>query len=91
MRDRDTIDAELRLLANLRRSLHHPPTQLPQGNSATQTETGVAPTDSAAIVGNHKRKQAEPTSGLFYTAPGTPPFLPRHRYRLIRSALKRWL
>jgi putative transposase len=49
MRDRDTIDAELRLLANLRRSLHDPPTQLPQGNSATQTETGVAPTDSAAI------------------------------------------
>jgi putative transposase len=41
--------AGLRLLANLRRSLDDPPTQLPQGKSATQTETGVAPTDSAAI------------------------------------------
>jgi putative transposase len=41
--------AGLRLLADLRRSLHDPPTQLPQRNSATQTETGIAPTDSAAI------------------------------------------
>jgi len=41
--------AKLRLLADLRRSLHDPPTQLPQQNSSKQTETAVAPTDSAAI------------------------------------------
>ena len=41
--------AGLRLLADLRRSLHDPPTQLPQRNSEVHTETGVAPTDSAAI------------------------------------------
>ena len=41
--------AGLRLLQDLRRSLHDPPTQLPQRNSGRQTETGVAPTDSAAI------------------------------------------
>jgi transposase-like protein len=41
--------AGLRLLQDLRRSLHDPPTQLPQRNSGKQTETGVAPTDSAAI------------------------------------------
>ena len=38
-----------RLLADLRRALHDPPTQLPQQNSEVHTETGVAPTDSAAI------------------------------------------
>ena len=41
--------AGLRLLADLRRSLHDPPTQLPERNSAKYAETGVAPTDSAAI------------------------------------------
>src|SRR4029079_18320233 len=41
--------AGLRLLADLRRALHDPPTQLPQRNSAKQTETGVAASDSAAI------------------------------------------
>jgi transposase-like protein len=43
------IPAGLRLLQDQRHSLHNPPTQLPQGNSATQTETGVASTASAAI------------------------------------------
>jgi transposase-like protein len=37
--------AGLRLLADLRRTLHDQPTQLPQPNSAIQQETGVAPTD----------------------------------------------
>ncbi|HEX7425664.1 MAG TPA: transposase [Mycobacterium sp.] len=41
--------AGLRLLHDLRRSLHDPPTRLPQRNSEVHTETGVAPTDSAAI------------------------------------------
>ena len=41
--------AGLRLLADLRRSLHDPPTQLPQQNSAIHTETSLAPTDSVAI------------------------------------------
>jgi putative transposase len=41
--------AGLRLLADLRRSLHDPPTQLPQRNSEVYAETGVASTDSAAI------------------------------------------
>jgi putative transposase len=41
--------AGLRLLADLRRALHDPPTQLPQTNSANHLETSVAPTDSAAI------------------------------------------
>ena len=41
--------AGLRLLADLRRSLHDPPARLPQRNSEVHTETGVAPTDSAAI------------------------------------------
>ena len=41
--------AGLRLLADRRRSLHDPPTRLPQRNSDVHTETGVAPTDSAAI------------------------------------------
>ena len=41
--------AGLRLLADLRRSLHVPPTQLPQRNSETHAETELASTDSAAI------------------------------------------
>ena len=41
--------AGLRLLADLRRSLHDPPAQLPQRNPEVHTETGVAPTDSVAI------------------------------------------
>lgn len=41
--------AGLRLLADLRRTLHGPPTQLPQRNSANHAETGMAPTDSVAI------------------------------------------
>jgi hypothetical protein len=39
----------LRLLADLRRSLHDPPTQLPQRNSEVHAKTPVTPTDSAAI------------------------------------------
>ena len=41
--------AGLRLLADLRRSLHDPPTPLPQRDSSAHTETGVVSTDSAAI------------------------------------------
>lgn len=41
----------LRLLADLRRAPHDPPTQLPQRNSENYTETGVAPTDSVARIG----------------------------------------
>jgi putative transposase len=41
--------AGLRLLADLRRSLHDPPARLPQRNSEVHAETGVASTDSAAI------------------------------------------
>ena len=41
--------AGLRLLADLRRSLHDPPARLPQRNPEVHTETGVAPTDSVAI------------------------------------------
>ena len=41
--------AGLRLLQDLRRSMHDPPTRLPQRNSAQHTETGPAPTDSVAI------------------------------------------
>ena len=44
-----TTPAGLRLLADLRRTLHDPPTQLPQPNSTKNAETGLAPTDSAAI------------------------------------------
>jgi putative transposase len=44
-----TTAAGLRLLADLRRTLHDPPTQLPQPNSTKHAETGLAPTDSAAI------------------------------------------
>ena len=41
--------AGLRLLQDLRRNLHDPPTPLPQRNSKTTAETGIAPTDSTAI------------------------------------------
>ena len=41
--------AGLRLLADLRRSLHDPPTPLPQRNSEVHAETGVGSTDSVAI------------------------------------------
>jgi putative transposase len=41
--------AGLRLLADLRRSLHDPPTPLPQRDSAQHTETEIAPTYSTAI------------------------------------------
>jgi len=41
--------AGLRLLQDLRRSLHDPSTSLPQRNSAKHSETTVASTDSAAI------------------------------------------
>ena len=41
--------AGLRLLADLRRSLHDPPARLPQRNPDVHTETGVGSTDSAAI------------------------------------------
>jgi hypothetical protein len=40
--------AGLRLLQDLRRSLHGLPTQLPQWNSANRTESGVSPTEYAA-------------------------------------------
>jgi putative transposase len=40
--------AGLRLLQDLRRDLHDPPTQLPQRNSVIHPETGLAPTHSAA-------------------------------------------
>ena len=36
-------------MADLRRALHDPPTQLPQQNSNNHVESGVSPTDSAAI------------------------------------------
>ena len=41
--------AGLRLLADLRRSLHDPSARLPQRNSEVHTETGVGSTDSVAI------------------------------------------
>ena len=41
--------AGLRLLQDLRRALHDPPTQLPQRNSEPNAETDVAPTDSATV------------------------------------------
>ena len=41
--------AGLRLLADLRRSLHDPPIQLPQPNSASRAETALTPTDSTAV------------------------------------------
>jgi transposase-like protein len=37
--------AGLRLLADLRRSLHDPPTELPQRNPQNHTETGLVPTE----------------------------------------------
>lgn len=42
--------AGLRLLQDLRRSLHDPPAQLPQRNSELPAETGVAPTDSVGAI-----------------------------------------
>jgi len=39
----------LRLLADLRHTLHDPPTQLPHRDSTKHAETGMAPIDSAAI------------------------------------------
>ena len=41
--------AGLRLLADLRRSLHDPPARLPQRNSDVHAEIGVGSTDSVAI------------------------------------------
>lgn len=41
--------AGLRLLADLRRSLHDPPTPLPQRNSEVHAETSMTTTDSTAI------------------------------------------
>ncbi|EUA44537.1 hypothetical protein I552_4310 [Mycobacterium xenopi 3993] len=37
--------AGLRLLQDLRRTLHDPPTHLPQKNSETHTKTGATPTE----------------------------------------------
>jgi putative transposase len=42
--------AGLRLLQDLRRSLHDPPTQLPQRNSEVHVETEVAPADSVGAI-----------------------------------------
>src|SRR6476646_3822368 len=66
--------AGLRLLQDLRRSMHDPPTRLPQRNSAQHTATGPAPTDSIAIAQHHTCKRAEPTSGTFT------PLLGRHQF-----------
>ena len=41
--------AALRLLADLRHTLHDPPTTLRQPNSVHHAETGITPTDSVAI------------------------------------------
>jgi putative transposase len=41
--------AGLRLLQDLRRNLHDPPTRLPQQNSENHAETGMTPIDSVAI------------------------------------------
>jgi len=41
--------AGLRLLAELRHTLHDPPTQLRQSSTSPHPETGIAPTDSTAI------------------------------------------
>jgi Transposase, Mutator family len=68
--------AGLRLLAGAAHCTTRRP-KLPQRNSKNHAETGVAPTDSVAIASNHDRKRAEPTSGHFYTAPGTPPLAAR--------------
>ena len=40
--------AGLRLLADLRRALHDPPTELPQRNSETNPETGMVPSEPAS-------------------------------------------
>ena len=42
--------AGLRLLADLGRSLHDPPTQLPQRNSEVHIETELASADSAGTI-----------------------------------------
>jgi transposase-like protein len=42
--------AGLRLLADLRRSLHDPPAQLPQQDSEVHIETGAAPADSVGAI-----------------------------------------
>jgi len=42
--------AGLRLLQDLRRSLHDPPTQLPQRNSEVHAEPGVAPADPVGAI-----------------------------------------
>jgi Transposase, Mutator family len=53
--------AGLRLLANLRRTLHDPPPELPHRDPETNTATSLAPTDSVtAIAWNHEHKRAEP-------------------------------
>ncbi|MGB8505730.1 MAG: hypothetical protein WCE29_27055, partial [Mycobacterium sp.] len=63
--------AGLRLLQDLRRALHDPPTQLPQRNSEIHTETAwrqPIPLSSHRIMVVSKRN----IRGDFYTAPGTP-------------------
>ncbi|MBS4729950.1 hypothetical protein MSM1_16915 [Mycobacterium sp. SM1] len=42
--------AGLRLPQDLRRSLHDPPTQLPQRDSELHIETGAAPADSVGAI-----------------------------------------
>ncbi|MBS4729818.1 transposase [Mycobacterium sp. SM1] len=42
--------AGLRLLQDLRRSLHDPPNQLPQRNSEVRAETGAAPADAVGAI-----------------------------------------
>jgi hypothetical protein len=44
------IPAGLQLLADLRRSLHGPSTQLPQRNSGNNTDTTVASPDSVGAI-----------------------------------------
>ena len=73
--------AGLRLLADLRRSLHDPPTQLPQRNSMKFTPKPAwhqpIPPPSRRITTVSERN-LRPN---FYTAPGTPPGSGRHRAR----------
>jgi hypothetical protein len=64
--------ARLRLLADLRRSLHGPPARLPQRNSKIHAETGwrqPIPPPSHRITTVSERNLCP----NFYTAPGTPP------------------
>jgi len=44
------IPAGLRLLADPRRSLHDPPTELPHRNSESSTETGLTPTKPVSAI-----------------------------------------